>query len=151
MYQEFYPLRHRSRITCWTKSFIPASLRPYAGGYQFSSGGVAGPDFLSFDRKYKNAIKKLLPQGWSIYRWNRNHYQSSAVLQTDKGHFVYLSYPDVRFWTDEWMTGILIRRMEHEKDWTPSMSRCPNEYTDLVNFTEDLLRLESRREPIPCE
>lgn len=132
----YYPKYHCSKITQWQKSDIPANLRPFVD-YQFSSGGYAGDDFKSFDRKYKNAVKKLLPEGWEIHEWRRNHYESSAVLKTPDGRFVYLHYSDVRYWQNEWMTCILIRTMKHEKDWTGGT----NNHTDLVNLTEDLQRL----------
>lgn len=132
----FYPVYHSSRVSCWHTSDIPSSLRPYIG-YSFESSSERTEEFKSFDRKYKNAIKKKLPKGWSIYAWRQNHFESSATLRTPDGRFVFLSYSDVRYDANGWMTHILVREMEHDRDWRGGRNR----YTDLVNLTEDLEKL----------
>ena len=104
------------------KSELPKSLQPFVN-YVFSSGGYIGDDFKSFNTKYKNAIKKLLPNGYEI-------------KDTD-GRFIYMSISDVRYFPNEWVNDILIRTMKHDKDWTGGV----NHFTDLVNFTKDIARL----------
>lgn len=118
------------------KSEIPKSLQPYYD-CAFSSGGVTGKDFLSFDTKYKNAIKKLLPEGYTLHSWNRSHYESSGVIKTPNGKFIYISYSDVRFSPNEWCTNILIRSMEHEKDWRGGM----NQRTSLFTLSKDIKKI----------
>ena len=118
------------------KSEIPKTLQPF-WDYMFSSGGIAGKDFISFDTKYKNVIKKLLPEGYTIHKWMRNHYSSSWIIKTPDGRFIYCGYSDVRSWTNEWCTNILIRTMAHEKDWHGGM----NQRTCLFTFSEDVKKI----------
>lgn len=118
------------------KSELPKTLQPFVG-YQFSSGSYIGKDFASFNTKYRNAIKKLLPYGYELHEWNRGHYYCSAVIKDTEGRFLYMSIGDVRYWPNEWAERILIRTMKHDKDWTGGT----NHYTDLINFTKDIQKL----------
>ena len=54
------------------KSEIPSSLRPFCN-YTFSSGGCIGDDFKSFNTKFRNFVKKSLPDGWKIQQIGRAH------------------------------------------------------------------------------
>ena len=128
---EFY-----SKGVYYHKSDIPQTLRPFVN-YGFSSGGYIGDDFKSFNTKFKNVIKKLLPEGFEIHYWNRGHYYCSGVIKTPKDKFIYISIPDVRYFNDEWITNILYRTMEHDKDWTGG----PNHCTSLFTFTKDIKNL----------
>ena len=129
----FYPKYHASRITCWYKTDVPQTLRPYIN-YMFESSVDRTSEFKTFDRKYRNVVTKLLPAGWTIHKWSQSHFESSAVLKAPDGRYIYLSYPDIRYDVNGWMTNILIRTMAHEKDWRGGNNR----YSDIVNLTEDL-------------
>ena len=118
------------------KSDIPQTLRLFVK-YGFSSGGYIGDDFKSFNIKFKNVVKKLLPEGFEIHYWNRGHYYCSGVIKTPNDKFIYISIPDVRYFNDEWITNILYRTMEHDKDWTGG----PNHCTSLFTFTKDIKNL----------
>lgn len=118
------------------KSELPKSLQPFVN-YVFSSGVYAGDDFQSFNIKYRNVIKKMLPNGYEIYSWHKNHYACSAVIKDSAGRFIYMSISDVRYFPNEWVNDILIRTMKHEKDWTGGQ----NHRTDLINFTQDIQKL----------
>lgn len=118
------------------KSELPKTLQPFVG-HQFSSGSYIGKDFVSFNTKYKNTIKKLLPNGYELHSWNRGHYYCSAVIKDTEGRFIYMSIGDVRHWSNEWVDQILIRTMKHSKDWTGGT----NHRTDLINFTKDIQKL----------
>lgn len=118
------------------KSELPKSIQEFVN-YRFSSGPVAGDDFKRFNVKIKNAVKKKLPEGYKIHQWDRNHYIISAVIQDDKGRFIYLSISDVRFWENEWFSNILIRTMDRCNDWTGGL----NHYTTLFTLTDDLKKL----------
>ena len=118
------------------KSELPKTLQPFVG-YRFSSGGYIGKDFVSFNTKFRNAIKKLLPYGYELYDWHRGHYDCSAVIKDDYGRFIYMSISDVRHFPNEWVEDILIRTMKHDKDWTGGS----NHRTDLINFTKDIQKL----------
>ena len=119
------------------KSELPSSLRHFVN-YLFSSGVYSGDDFKSFNTKFRNAIKKLLPPGYEIHTWSKMHYCCSAVIKTPTNHFIYISIPDVRYWQNEWFTNILYRTMEHSKDWHGGQ----NHYTTLFTFIKDIVSLK---------
>lgn len=121
--------------TYYQKTDIPTSLRPFYG-YIFSSGPVIDDDFKSFNTKFKNFIKKNLPTGYEIFSWNRGHYYCSGVIKTINNNYIYISIGDVR-WHSDWLDNILIREMEHPKDWTGKT----NNYTSLFTFKEDIKKL----------
>lgn len=89
-------------------------------GYQFSFGGSVGGDYVQFQREMRADLKKQAKAlGLEVVRFNKNHYEFSAVLKnptTEK--FVYVSISDVRHWQDEWARKTLYRRMAHEIDWS---------------------------------
>lgn len=126
----------KSDHTYHYKSELPKTLQPFVN-YVFSSGGYAGDDFKTFNIKYKNAIKKLLPYGYEICLWNRGHYYCSAAIKDNYGRFIYMNCADVRYFPNEWAEDILIRTMKHDKDWTGGT----NHRTDLINFTKDIQQL----------
>lgn len=101
------------------KSDIPKPLRKYLD-HQWTSGGVAGPDYRAFQASYGRWLKKLL-KGYKV-EIHPNHYEFSAVV-TRKGEdgapdrYVYLSISDVRFWHNGWVYDILVRQMQHPRDW----------------------------------
>ncbi|MDY6367099.1 MAG: hypothetical protein SPL13_01075 [Clostridia bacterium] len=100
--------------------------------YEFSSGPYTGDDYKSFERKYINYLKTLSKEnGWELCRVLKNHYGFSAFFKY-KGKFVYFSISDVRFFTNEWYTHILVRTAENDTDYTGG-SNC---YTSLplLNF-----------------
>ena len=117
------------------KSEIPATLRPFVD-YHFSSGDTTGSDYLSFQRKYKNYLTKILPEGAVIHKWNKNHYEFSAVIERN-GKFAYVRIDDVRYWPNAWFTNILVRTMAHDTDWHGG----PNHDASLFNLTEELNKL----------
>lgn len=114
------------------KNELPKTLRPFVN-YVFSSSD----DFKTFNTKYRNAINKLLPNGYRFCLWNRGHYECSAVIKDNEGRFIYMSISDVRYFPNEWVENILIRTMKHDKDWTGGI----NHRTDLINFTKDIQKL----------
>lgn len=117
------------------KKDVPQTLRSFLE-YNFSSGPVTGGDFISFNTKFKNVIKKLLPEGYTIYSWNRGHYYISGVIETPDKKYIYLSIDDVR-WSDNWLKYILIRTMNNPKDWTGGM----NHFTSLFSLGENIKKL----------
>ena len=118
------------------KNNVPATLRPFVD-YTFSSGGITGDDYKTFEKKFKRVIGKLLPEGYSIHSWHSNHYECSWVIKTSDDKFIYGSIPDVRFNMNEWFTNILIRTMEHDKDFRGGF----NNYTNIFKFKDDIKKL----------
>lgn len=85
--------------------------------YQFSSGGVTGKDYLSFQTKYINYLKSLCNEnGWEFVRANKNHYEFSCFIRKDKIKYIYLNIGDVR-WDSSWYNNILVRTALHERDY----------------------------------
>ena len=102
------------------KSDLPKPLQKY-WDHQFSSGGVTGPDYKSFQTAYGRWLKKELA-GYEV-TIHKNHYEFSAVVKKagkdgEPDQFVYLSISDVRFWPREWAYHILVRKMSHATDWS---------------------------------
>lgn len=115
------------------KSDMYPGLRKYVG-YNF----LCDPDAqYSLFRVFKNAVKKKLPARWTIEEWRVNWFTCSGVLKDDKGRYVYLHISDIRYWHDGWIDDILIRTMEHNKDWTGG----PNHRADIFNLDKQLLQL----------
>ena len=108
--------------------------------YEFESSTTRTPEYIEFERTYKNYLNKHLPDGFSLHDFHKNHFEFSCVIKSDTDEFIYLSIPDVRFFPNEWKNNILIRQMEHEKDWHGKS----NYYTDLKHLTKDLRDLNSR-------
>jgi hypothetical protein len=120
------------------KTDLPTTLRPFVD-YNFESGIQAGDFYQSFQRKYKNYLDKILPEGYKIHSWNKNYYQFSAVIEHN-GKYVYMSISDVRYCPNEWFENILVRTMAHDKDWTGG----PNTYASIFNLSNRIQRLMER-------
>lgn len=87
----------------------------YKKNFEFSSGGIAGEDYREFEKQCKKELKQIVGgYGFTLHKFNKNHYCWSAVLERD-GKYVYVSMSDVR-WFD-WYK-VLVRTMKHETDWT---------------------------------
>lgn len=63
-------------------------------------------------------MKQAAAAGYKLYKFNKNHYCFSAVLQDEEtGRYVYVTVGDVRR-TYKWDGDVLYHTMAHEKDWT---------------------------------
>ena len=86
--------------------------------YEFSSGRYTGNDYKMFERKYINYLRSLSKEnGWEFVKANKNHYCFTAFVKKNN-RYVYISVSDVRFNQNAWYYKVLIRRAEHEKDYT---------------------------------
>lgn len=96
--------------------------------YEFSSGCTVGEDYKTFQRKYRNAIKKMCDTyGWELVKFNKGHYEFSAYIRNEEGKYVYMAISDVRYNPNKWLDRILIRRA-----WSLTDSvGCVNFYSDL--------------------
>lgn len=91
--------------------------------HKFSTGSVAGEDYLKFQSDSKDDLEKMANEnGLTLHDFSKNHYCFSAVL-TDGEKFVYISQSDVR-WSN--IDKILIRSMAHEKDYTGGRNQYCN-------------------------
>ena len=87
-------------------------------GYEFSSGCYTGDDYKSFQTKYINFLRSICKQNhWQLVNVGRNHYCFSAFIKSAENKCVYISISDVRFFTNEWYSNILIRKAKNEQDY----------------------------------
>lgn len=87
-------------------------------GYEFSSGCYTGDDYKSFQTKYINFLRSICKQNhWQLVNVGRNHYCFSAFIKSAENRCVYVSISDVRFFTNEWYSNILIRKAKNEQDY----------------------------------
>ena len=108
--------------------------------YEFETNTTRTEEYISFERKYRNHLKKILPDGYSLHSFNGNHFCFSCVIKSNTNDFIYLSIDDVRGGHNHWKDHILIRQMEHEKDWHGQ----GNFYTNLKRLPRDLEHLNQR-------
>ena len=86
--------------------------------YEFSSGCYTGDDYKSFQTKYINFLRSICKQNhWQLVNVGRNHYCFSAVIKSAENKCVYVSISDVRFFSNEWYSNILIRTAKNEQDY----------------------------------
>lgn len=86
--------------------------------YEFSSGCYTGDDYKSFQTKYINFLRSMCKQNhWQLVNIGRNHYCFSAFIKSAENKCVYVSISDVRFFTNEWYSNILIRTAKNEQDY----------------------------------
>ena len=86
--------------------------------YEFSSGCYTGDDYKSFQTKYINFLRSICKQNhWQLVNGGRNHYCFSAFIKSAENKCVYVSISDVRFFTNEWYSNILIRKAKNEQDY----------------------------------
>lgn len=86
--------------------------------YEFSSGCYTGDDYKSFQMKYINYLRSICKQNhWQLVNVGRNHYCFSAFIKSAENKCVYVSISDVRFFTNEWYSNILIRTAKNEQDY----------------------------------
>ncbi|MDY4208884.1 MAG: hypothetical protein SOX63_02450 [Eubacteriales bacterium] len=86
--------------------------------YEFSSGCYTGDDYKSFQTKYINFLRSMCKQNhWQLVNVGRNHYCFSAFIKSAENKCVYISISDVRFFTNEWYSNILIRTAKNEQDY----------------------------------
>ena len=86
--------------------------------YEFSSGCYTGDDYKSFQTKYINFLRSICKQNhWQLVNVGRNHYCFSAFIKSAENRCVYVFISDVRFFTNEWYSNILIRTAKNEQDY----------------------------------
>lgn len=86
--------------------------------YEFSSGCYTGDDYKSFQTKYINFLRSICKQNhWQLVNVGRNHYCFSVFIKSAESKCVYVSISDVRFFTNEWYSNILIRTAKNEQDY----------------------------------
>ena len=119
-----------------------AELKKYLG-YEFSSGSYTGEDYKSFQTKYINYLKAVCRENhWQLVNVGRNHYCFSAFIKSAENKCVYISISDVRYFSNEWYSNILIRTAKDEQDYRGGF----NHYTTLEDLTGGTLSRKNLRQ-----
>ena len=106
--------------------------------YEFSSGCYTGEDYKSFQTKYINYLKAMCKENhWELVNVSKNHYCFSAFIKRSENKCVYLSISDVRYFSNEWYSHILVRTAKNEVDYRGGF----NNYTTLENLGYTVARL----------
>ena len=99
--------------------------------HKFSSGCYTAEDYKTFQTKYINYLKSICKVNhWQLVNIGKNHYCFSAFIKSGENKCVYISIPDVRYFTNEWFGHILIRKTKNEQDYRGGF----NNYTTLENL-----------------
>lgn len=85
----------------------------------FESSSQTTPQFASFSRAFRRHIKQIFAGvGLELVEYNRGHFYISGFAKNPTtGKFAYFSTNDVRG-SNGWLTSLLVRSAEHEKDYT---------------------------------
>lgn len=106
--------------------------------YEFSSGCYTGEDYKSFQTKYINYLKAMCKENhWELVKVGKNHYCFSAFIKSAENKCVYLSISDVRYFSNEWYSHILVRTAKNEVDYRGGF----NNYTTLDNLNYTVAKL----------
>ena len=106
--------------------------------YEFSSGCYTGEDYKSFQTKYINYLKAMCKENhWKLVNVSKNHYCFSAFIKSSENKCVYLSISDVRYFSNEWYSHILVRTAKNEVDYRGGF----NNYTTLEKLDNTVARL----------
>ena len=74
---------------------------------------------------------------WELVKVGKNHYCFSAFIKSSENKCVYLSISDVRYFSNEWYSHILVRTAKNEVDYRGGF----NNYTTLENLDYTVARL----------
>ena len=106
--------------------------------YEFSSGCYTGEDYKSFQTKYINYLRAMCKENhWELVNVSKNHYCFSAFIKSSENKCVYLSISDVRYFSNEWYSHILVRTAKNEVDYRGGF----NNYTTLEKLDNTVARL----------
>lgn len=106
--------------------------------FQFSTGIYTGSDYITFQTKYLNFLKRMCKNnGWRLVNVNKNHYCFSAFIKSKTNKCVYLSISDVRYFDNDWYKNILVRTAKNEVDYKGGF----NNYTTLDNLENKIAQL----------
>lgn len=107
-------------------------------GFRFESSSGLTPEFSTFAREYKRAVKKMIGDKFELLNWNRGHfYISGFVKNKTNGKYVYFRISDVRHFPDDWYNNILVRTAQNDKDYTGRKNHYAN-FGNLSDWFEEL-------------
>ena len=113
------------------------TLKPYIHRQIEDWATVVSKDYISFERKYINFIKRVCKaHNYELAKFSPNHYEFSCFVKGNN-KFAYISISDVRYFKNEWFNNILIRTAEHDRDYHGGFNqhtRLPELESKLVNM-----------------
>ena len=107
-------------------------------GYHFESSSSLTPEFAEFSLQVTKELKKI--KGYELAAYSRGHFEFSAFLKNKAtGNFAYVSCSDVRFFSDQWWTNLLIREARNEKDYRGGRNfEC--KFTEIKKIADQLTK-----------
>ena len=88
-------------------------------GYRFDSSSGLTPAFESFSRQMRTHLKKARAPEFELVSYSRGHFYFSAFVKNKgTGKLAYISASDVRYSPDAWISSLLVRTAQHDKDYT---------------------------------
>lgn len=116
------------------------TLLPYTHRAIEDWGCCVSDDFKSFARKWRNYLKRVCnANGWDLVDFSANHYECSWFIKNgDK--YIYCSFSDVRYFSNEWYKLILYRTAQNDRDYRGGS----NNYTDLHHLESSLSNMFAR-------
>lgn len=115
--------------------------------HTFSSSTVSEPDYIEFQKEMRTDLKRIAQENdLTLHTFNKNHYCFSAVLKDNTfDNYIYISISDVRYFKNSWYDNVLIRTMQHDKDWTGGHNNyC--KWDDIGRKAIDLLKSFQKQE-----
>ena len=107
-------------------------------GYTFDSSSGLTPAFAEFSRIMRLHLKKTLAPEFELVSYSRGHFYFSAFVKNNAtGKLAYISASDVRYSPDAWITGLLVRTAQHDKDYTGGS----NDWSTLAGLKDRALYL----------
>lgn len=101
-------------------------------GYRFQSSTVRTEEFNNFSKQLKAAIKRDKPSELE-FTFNVGHFFVSGFFHNPvEDKWAYYSISDVRYFQDGWVTDVLIRTAQHDKDYTGGRNNSVG-ITQLIN------------------
>lgn len=92
---------------------------------EFESSCLETPQFASFSRTLKNAVKKeCIEHGYELGNWNKGHFEVCFFVKRSDNAVFYVSVGDMRYGTlgKNALHCVLYRSALHEKDYGGSHS-----------------------------
>ena len=110
---------------------VTHEFTPFGECYSFLIVSDYPEEWDDFQTKYINYLKAICRENhWQLVNVGRNHYCFSAFIKSAENKCVYISISDVRYFTNEWFSHILIRTAKDEQDYRGGF----NHHTTLENL-----------------
>jgi len=98
--------------------------------FPFQSSAGKTPQFLTFAKRVKNALKKNIPSNYKIADYNIGHFYVSGFIEHE-GRYIYFSTSDVRTRNP---LKVYYRTATDKRDFTGGI----NNDSDLIYFIQNI-------------